>query len=305
MNLPIAQAKDPVESQSQEAVVSQAQESQGALDIILDPIIKTFTGMWEGIVNSLPNLIGGVAILLVGVFVAKFLRRLVGKTLEGLQFDTLLEKAGIAAIFNRLGLKGSPTEIIAKGMFWVVILFVVKNAADNLGVEDVTALIDSVMAFLPKVMTAGIIMLVGFMIADLIQNAVHAALDSLGLSYAKTLANILFGFVFVLVLTVALSQLGIETELLNSSVKIILAGLALALAICMGLGLKGLANSIVSGVYARDLYTVGTEIEYQQEQVKVAGVGPVTTKLQRRDGGFIIVPNEELINQAVRGRSAE
>ncbi len=305
MNLPIAQVTDTVENQPKEELASQVQESQGALDIILDPIIKTFTGMWEGIVNSLPNLIGGVAILLVGVFVAKFLRRLVGKTLEGLQFDTLLEKAGIAAIFNRLGLKGSPTEIIAKGIFWVVILFVVKNAADNLGVEDVTALIDRVMGFLPKVMTAGIIMLVGFMVADLIQNAVHSALDSLGLSYAKTLANILFGFVFVLVLTVALSQLGIETELLNSSVKIILSGLALAIAICMGLGLKGLAKSIVSGVYARDLYTVGTEIEYQQEHVKVAGVGPVTTKLQRRDGGFIIVPNEELINQAVRGRSAE
>lgn len=298
MNLFLAQTKATPE-------IAPTEESGGALQVILDPIINTFTGMWEGIVNSLPNLIGGVAILIVGVFVAKFLRKLVGKTLEGLQFDSLLEKAGIGAIFKRLGLKGSPTEIIAKGMFWVVILFVVKNAAANLGVEDITTLIDRVVGFLPKVMTAGIIMLVGFMVADLIQNAVRNALEAVGLEYAKTLANILFGFIFVLVLTVALSQLDIETELLNASVKIVLGAFAVALALCMGLGLKGLANSIVSGVYARDLYTVGTEIEYQEENVKVAGVGPVTTKLQRLDGGFILVPNEELINQAVRGRSAE
>jgi len=305
MNPLIAQVTEAAKTSTAEEEL--AAESGNVLEVILEPIVNTFTGMWEGIVNSLPNVIGGAAILIVGVFVAKFLRQLVGKTLEQLQFDSLLEKAGIAAIFGRLGLKGSPTEIIAKGIFWIVILFVVKNTADSLGVEDITALIDRIMAFLPKVMTAGIIMLVGFMVADLIQSAVRTALEAVGLEYAKTLANILFGFVFVLVLTVALSQLEIETELLNvnASVKIILGGVAAALAICMGLGLKRLANSIVSGVYARDLYVVGTEIEYHGENVKVAGVGPVTTKLQRLDGGFIIVPNEDLINQAIRGRSAE
>ena len=103
----------------------------------------------------------------------------------------------------------------------------------------------------------------------------------------------------------ALNQLGIETELLNASVKILLSGVALALSICLGLGLKGLACNIVSGVYARDLYQVGTQIEYQDELVRVAGVGPVTTKLQRADGGFILVPNESLLNQSVKGRSAD
>jgi len=66
-----------------------------------------------------------------------------------------------------------------------------------------------------------------------------------------------------------------------------------------------LANQIISGVYARDIYQVGTEIEYDNEPAKVAGVGPVTTKLQRQDGGFIMVPNHELVSKSVRGKSAD
>ena len=211
----------------------------------------------------------------------------------------------MASLLKKLGLNGSPSAIISKAVFWIIVLFIFKNAAGKLGIEDISNIIDSIMAFLPKVMVAGIIMLVGFMVADLVQNAVQRALDNLGLDYAKALANILFGFIFIIVLTVALSQLGIETELLNASVKIILAALGLGLAICLGLGLKGLANQIISGVYARDIYQVGTEIEYDNEPAKVAGVGPVTTKLQRQDGGFIMVPNHELVSKSVRGKSAD
>lgn len=274
-------------------------------DQLLNPLKEIFQDMYEGIIGALPNLFLAVTILLIGYFVAATLKKFISKFLTSIKFDDLLEKAGIASLLKKLGMNGSPSVIISKVVFWIIVLFIFKNAAGKLGVEDVSNIIDSVMAFLPKVMVAGIIMLVGFMVADLVQNAVYRALDNMGLDYAKALANILFGFIFIIVLTVALSQLGIETELLNASVKIILAALGLGLAICLGLGLKGLANQIISGVYARDIYQVGTEIEYEGEPAKVTGVGPVTTKLQRQDGGFIMVPNHELVSKSVRGKSVD
>ena len=274
-------------------------------DKLLNPLQEIFQDMYQGIIDALPNLFLAITILLVGYFIATTMRKFIAKFLTGIKFDDILEKAGVASLLKKLGLNGSPSAIISKAVFWIIVLFIFKNAAGKLGIEDISNIIDSIMAFLPKVMVAGIIMLVGFMVADLVQNAVQRALDNLGLDYAKALANILFGFIFIIVLTVALSQLGIETELLNASVKIILAALGLGLAICLGLGLKGLANQIISGVYARDIYQVGTEIEYDNEPAKVAGVGPVTTKLQRQDGGFIMVPNHELVSKSVRGKSAD
>lgn len=271
----------------------------------LDQLTGTFKDMFSSIIDGLPNICIGLAILIVGFIVASVLRKVIIKTLEGIKFNELLDKVGIGSVFSKVGVKGGVSDLLGKLIFWIIMLFVIKNAADKVGVQDISSIIDSLIAFLPKVFLATIIMLVGFMVADIIRNAVHSALDNLGLDYAKALAGIIFGFVFVIVLTVALSQLEIETELLKDSVKIILLSLGLGLAICLGLGLKGMANQIVSGVYARDIFKVGTTIEYEGEEAKVAGVGPVTTKLMRQDGGFIIVPNDKLISKSVRGYSAE
>ena len=271
----------------------------------VDPIKETFEGMVHSIINGLPQVIVAVVIMIVGYFIASILRKFISTLLSKVKFDELLDKAGVGSIFRKIGVKGSASELLGKVVFWIVILFVVKSAADKLGIDDVSAIINKIMDFLPKVFVSGIIMLVGFMVADIIRNAVYGTLDALGLEYAGALAKIIFGFIFIIVLTVALSQLGIETELLIASVQIILASLGLGLALCLGFGLKKLANQVVSGVYARDLFKVGTVIEYQGEEVKVAGVGPVTTKLMRNDGGFIMVPNDELTSSPVRGRSAE
>lgn len=271
----------------------------------IDKLTGTFSQMFDNIINGLPDIGLGIIILIVGLIIATILKKIIVRTLKSIKFDEILNSAGIGSIFTKVGIKNGITEPLGKIIFWIVMLFIIKNAADRMGVEDISSIINSLIAFLPKVIIATIIMLFGFMIADIIRNAVYSALDNLGLDYSKALAGIIFGFVFVIVLTVALSQLGIETELLKDSVKIILLSLGLGLAICLGLGLKGMANQIVSGVYARDIFKVGTTIEYEGEEAKVAGVGPVTTKLVRLDGGFIIVPNDKLISKEVRGKSAE
>jgi len=182
-------------------------------------------------------------------------------------------------------------------------LFVVKIAAQEASISDISDIVISIIAFMPNAITATIIMLVGFFIADITKNSVLTSLTAAGLEYAQTVSKLLFGFILIIVLTVALSQLNIQTELLNATVKIILSAVGLALALSLGLGLKDVAKNVVSGVYSRDLYKTGTEIEYDGEITTIAGIGPVTTKLQRSDGGFIMVPNDKLISEPVHGRS--
>ncbi len=253
----------------------------------------------------LPKIIIAIVLLIIGGIIAKLVRSFLKVTFKKINLDGISEKAGISQVLGKAGLKTGISEMIPKLIYGVILLFVIKMAAETAQIKDIVDVITSIIAFLPKVITASLILLIGFMVADMVQNVVQNALENVGVDYAKSLAMILFGFIFVIVLTVALSQLGIETELLKDSVKIILGGIAVALALALGLGLKKLAGNVVSGVYARDLYQVGTEIELNGELHKVAGVGPVTTKLTRQDGGFVILPNSRLIGEEVRGRSAE
>lgn len=286
-----------------EAPAPEINGAAGFANYVLTKLREAFVEMADGAINALPNIIIAGVLLFVGLVVAKVLRSVLISTFKKINLDGIFDKIGLGEIFSKIGLKAGPSSAIPKVLYWLVLLVFIKVAADKAGIEDISTLLNQIIAFLPKVLTASIILLIGFIVADLIQNAAFRSLDKLGLEYAGSLSRILFGFLFVLALTVAFSQLGIETELLNASVKIVLAGLALALALALGLGLKTFAGHVVAGVYARDLYKIGTEVHYDELPAKVAGVGPLTTKLTRPDGTFIIIPNSILVSEVIRGRS--
>jgi len=270
-----------------------------------DEVKNALTAMMEDFAQFLPKLLLAVVLLFIGYALAKVLAKIVSTAFDKLGVDALLERSGFTAQLQRTGIKAAPGAFIAKLLFWITMLFVIKVAAQAASIKDISDIIIAIISFMPNAITAALIMLFGFIVADIIKNAVFSALDAMGLEYARTVSKILFGFIFILILTVALAKINIQTELLNATVQIILAALGLALALALGLGLKRLAGSIVSGVYSRDIYKAGTEIEFDGENMTISGVGPVTTKLKRPDGGFVIIPNEKLISEPVRGRSAK
>ncbi|MCH6256874.1 mechanosensitive ion channel [Puniceicoccaceae bacterium K14] len=261
--------------------------------------------MLNDFAQFLPKLLLALILLVIGYAFAKILSKSVQIVFDKLGVSGLLEKSGFTEQLVRAGIKASPGVFAASLVFWVTMLFVFKIAAQSASIQDLSDIILAIISFMPNALTAALIMLFGFIVADVIKNAVFNALDQMGLEYARTLSKVVFGFIFILILTVALSKINIQTELLNATVKILLGALALALALALGLGLKRMAGSIVSGVYSRDIYKVGTEIEFEGEAMTIAGIGPVTTKLKRADGGFVIIPNEKLVSEPIRGRSVD
>ena len=276
-----------------------------SLSGFLTELKAALTDMMNDFAQFLPKLLLASILLLIGYALAKILSRTIRAIFEKLGVNNFLERSGFASQLQRAGIKASPGSFAATVAFWLTMLFVVKIAAQSASIQDISDIVIAIISFMPNALTAALILLFGFIVADVIKNAVFNALDQMGLEYARTLSKVLFGFIFILILTVALSKINIQTELLNATVQILLGSLALALALALGLGLKRLAGSIVSGVYSRDIYKVGTELEFEGETMTVAGIGPVTTKLKRQDGGFVIIPNETLVSQPIRGRSPE
>lgn len=271
--------------------------AQSFLQSIRSALVK----MSQDFAAFIPNLLLAAVLLFLGIIFAKIIRKVIATTFEKLGIDALFERSGLTSILQRAGINASPGSFLAKILFWLIILFTVKIAAQEASIKDISNIIVSIIGFMPNVITASLILLVGFIVADIVKNSSFTSLNTMGLSYAKTLSKILFFFIFILVLTVALAKVNIKTELLNASVKIILASLGLALSISLGLGLKDFAKSIVSGVYSKDIYSQGTTIEWEGKLYTIAGTGPITTKLTNKEGQFIIIPNEYLTSQPVRG----
>lgn len=283
-------------------ITPEAASSEKPFTQIAYKVKEAFMNLGESLAEFLPKLIIALIILCVGVIIAKIIRTLLTKVLQGLKIDSLTEKAGMQSALAKMGVTGSLATLIPKVLGFFIIIFMVKQASDSAGFSDISAFIDTLFAFTPKLITAFMVMVIGIFVGDIIQNATYATLDAKGLDYANSVAKIVFSLVFIVFLTVSLSQVGIETELLKATVKILLVGVSLAIALALGLGLKQHASNIVSAVYVRDIYKKGTELEIDGKSLKLVGVGPVTTKLLREDGEFVVIPNSTLVTTTIKGK---
>ncbi len=269
---------------------------------LIQPIINQFVEMGAKALKFTPILILGLILLVVFLVIAKIIRFGIQRTFRKLKLDGLAEKVGISDLLVKFGVDAPFSKVLAALVYWMITLFALKSAADIWGIADISNFINSLILFLPKLLVAVGILLGGLLAADLAKKAMLGALNSIGFDYSNPIANSIYGLLAVMILTVVLGQLGIETELLNSAVKILLGSFALAVAISLGFGLRSIAKNVVSGVYARDLFPPGSILEVDDMMAVVREVGAVSTRLESNNDTYIVIPNSKLIGRINRGK---
>ena len=273
----------------------------------LDDVWKSLDKMRVDAIEFLPKFLSALILFVVGVVIAvlisKFIKTLLGKS----GADALCDRMGVTQMFQRANVNAPLSAIVGKALFWILILMFLMSAAESLGLPQISEPLRGLVAFLPKVITALIIAMVGMVISDLARGVVAGGAQRVGLDYANALANLLYAFIMIVVLTIAVGTLGVDTTLIRHTVEIMLLAGALAVALALGLGMRPLAQNIVAGVYARDLYPVGTLVSLPEkgvESAKVTAVGPVATRLQGTDGAQFVVPNSSLVGEIVSAKPA-
>lgn len=179
-------------------------------------------------------------ILIVGLIVAKLLSKALGKLLEKVGFDRLVERGGVKKALA--GSKLDASDIIAKIVYYTLVLFVLQFAFGVFGPNPVSDLLAGIIAFLPKIIVAIIIVIIAAAIAagakGLIQNTLG------GLSYGKTLANIASLFILFIGVTAALNQIEVATTV---TTPILIA----VLAIIAGVIIVGAGGGLIKPMQAR------------------------------------------------------
>ena len=102
--------------------------------------------------------------------------------------------------------------------------------------------------------------------------------------------------VLFITFSLVIGQLELETELLNTIFTVLIASLGIALALALGLGTQTVANSIVSGIYAREQLLPGDEVEFEGFVGNVVSVSTVNTLLESKEGKRLSIPNQDLLS---------
>ena len=174
---------------------------------------------WDTTLAFVPNLIAFLFILIVGYFVSAFLGKLVGDVLGRVGFDRAVERGGLKQALAASGYH--PSAILGKLAFYTAFLFVLQLAFGVFGRNPISDLLTRVIAFLPNVFVAIVIVVLSASIAAAVKDVVRATLG--GLSYGKTLASVAGGAVLLVGAFAALNQLGIAPEIVNGLFYAILA----------------------------------------------------------------------------------
>jgi hypothetical protein len=204
-------------------------------------IVEPVTQMLTRIMAYLPVLLGALIILIVGWIVAKAIRRLVDWLLKAVRFDTLADKAGISEILRKGDLKITAREVVSSIVYWLIIIMVLVMTVDALGLPKSSDILESLFAYVPKVIAALLVLVVAMFLASFVSGIVRTAAGNANLPKPQILAGICRWAIIIFAVTISLEQLGIAPLLVTATFNIILGGIVLALALAFGLGGKDAA----------------------------------------------------------------
>ena len=187
---------------------------------------------WARVAVFLPKFLGFLVILIVGYFIAKALGTLFEKVLERVGFDRAVERGGVKEALARTSYDAS--DIVGKLVFYLLFLLVLQLAFGVFGPNPISDLLEGIIAYLPNVIAAILIIVVAAAVAAAVRELAGAALANL--SWGRLLANVAGGAILTVGFFAAVSQLQIAPAIVNAVFYAILAIIVGSLVIAIGGG---------------------------------------------------------------------
>ncbi|HMJ15720.1 MAG TPA: mechanosensitive ion channel domain-containing protein, partial [Polyangiaceae bacterium] len=235
--------------------------------------------------------LGALVVLLVGWGVAQLLSLAVKKLV--VRLEQLLPSRGQVEVEDAVG-RHRAAKLIARAVFWIVLLVFVMAATETLGLPVVTAWLSGLTSYLPRLFLAFVVAMLGIVAGRLTRGAVSRAASSAGLGYAARLGTLAQVTVVIGALLVAVEQLGVELHFVTTALMIALGSLLGGMALAFGLGGRPVVANILAGHYVRKLYEVGQVIRIDGVEGRIVRMTPTAVILEAEEGE-VAVPTGELI----------
>jgi hypothetical protein len=170
----------------------------------------SFQNLWLGVVNFVPNLVIALIIVILGWLIGALFGRAIWQVFRSLRVDEALRRAGFESFLRKGGINLDSGAFIGGLVKWFVILVFLVASFDILGLTEVNLFLQQVViAYLPRVIVAALILLVGGVIGDVVERVVVTAAKTAEVHSAHFAGTISKWAVWIFAILVSLSQLGI------------------------------------------------------------------------------------------------
>lgn len=241
----------------------------------IERLSDLFNSFFERIAEGSSSVFPGLILIVVGFLVALLIGFLFRVLFKAVGVNRYMEKGWVSQSLQSIGVNLRPHVILGNIIFWVLFIFLVDVIADVSGWTTITSKFSEFTIMIPLLIGAVIIVAIGIYISKLISNITKAILVKANSKAAGILSNVVFYGLMIVVVTIALSFIGISTTIITANVSIILGSILLAFSISFVFGAKDLLKNILSSSYNKSNYNVGQKVEiddFEGEIIKITNI---------------------------------
>lgn len=208
-------------------------------------ILEPLKGLLTKFSLFLPNLLAMLVIMLAGILLAYVIRKILVKFLLALKFDSWSDRMGFTKLMRQGDLWSKPSVTAGTMVFWLLIIITLMSGLSALQIQAMDNLAAQFFSYIPRFLSAAIILAIGYVLAGFIRRTVLIAAANSGFHYAKIFADAIHMLLIVLILAMVMEQLQIAPSIVLAAFSIIFGGIVIALAIAFGVGGIDAARRII------------------------------------------------------------
>lgn len=252
----------------------------------------------EAFIQTAPKLLGALVIFFVGWIVAKLATKFVKKILEQSGIDKLGDQVNDIDIFKKANFSFKLSQIVSKILYYTLLLIVTVGAVDVLGMESLSKLVGELINYVPKLITAMALLLIGALLADTIAGLAKSTFKTLGIPSAGIISSLIFWLIFLTIGVSALGQASIDTDFIRSNLTVLLGGIVFAFAIGYGLASRSTVENFFASFYGKNKIQLYSTIEIEGVKGTVVGLNNTSFTIQT-DDAKVIFPLSKLTTEKI------
>ena len=208
-------------------------------------VVETMRGVGGRLAALIPNVLTMLVLLVLGLVIGAVARALVVRVLRAVRFNARCQRWGLQQALARAAIFRDPDRLAGSVVFWGIFLLFAMMGIDALALPGMYGATSVVVQLIPNVLAAMLILVVGWLLANFLGNAVLIGSVNARIAEARLLARAVRWGVLAFTMAAVLTQLGIGREMVMIAFGLTFGGLVLAFALAFGLGARELARDLL------------------------------------------------------------
>lgn len=242
--------------------------------------------MRDTILQVAPAVLEALLYLVVGLLVARLIRKLVSRLLD--KADRIVPHGTMKTYVNHFIQEHHVSALLGGIAYWTVIAVVLAVVADTLGLVAASSWLEVIAGYLPRLMGAVAIVIVGFIGSIVVRDVIEMAAGSMGVDLGENLLRFVRFLIVAVAFLLAAGQLGVDVTVVSGLFMVIAGGVLLSAALAFGLGARTSVNNILATHYLRKLFSEGEYVEIDGYRGRIVKMTSTAVILETEEGRVVV-----------------